>query len=350
MRGPPSCSVRREANCRGVGRPAKFVRRSVEFRLESAVRARREVGGLEFFERRHQRFRNVSAAVRAEAASRIRNDCRNRTHDFSVGRCEPFTARISALILAASFLPGDFSVPLQTSIAYGRTIEMASRTFSGVMPPARKIRGRFFVPRTRDQSNVFPVPPRSLPSKPSSRIADAFLKRRSCPALKRFSHTHGFDYWQRTPETGNGCRRFVAVQLDVAEPDFASGFEHACLVLVHEHADGSHTLRQTPHDPARLGWSDVPGTSRIKIEAQEISSRLASAARVGPICDSADFHFHFSHRQFMRPCVPRLPLREIAATVRPDRRSSSDARRSERHRTRHAAGEPGLRACAGRTR
>src|SRR5262244_1907363 len=48
--------------------------------------------------------------------------------------------RMKAWSLRQSFVPGVASTPLQTSTAYGRTIRMASRTFSGVSPPAKMMR------------------------------------------------------------------------------------------------------------------------------------------------------------------------------------------------------------------
>src|SRR5262245_6140477 len=48
--------------------------------------------------------------------------------------------RMKARSLGQSFVPGVASTPLQTSTAYGRTVRMASRTFSGVSPPANIMR------------------------------------------------------------------------------------------------------------------------------------------------------------------------------------------------------------------
>ena len=70
-----------------------------------------------------------------------------------------FTAHINATIRAGSFFPGRASTPLHTSTAYGRATRIASATFSGVKPPARKMRRESFEPRAKFQLNVFPVPP-----------------------------------------------------------------------------------------------------------------------------------------------------------------------------------------------
>src|SRR5262245_33853262 len=67
--------------------------------------------------------------------------------------------RMKVRTLPQSFVPGVTSTPLHTSTAYGRTVWIASQTFSGVSPPARMIRPYRCNEATRCQSACTPPPP-----------------------------------------------------------------------------------------------------------------------------------------------------------------------------------------------
>ena len=142
------------------GTPREIVQERIQLRLKAVIRARLCIHALEFFERGHQRFRDVTAAIRPVAAA-LPHHVRRVTHPATFFRV-PFAARIRLLIRTGSFLPGLASTPLQTSTAYGLAARIASPTFSGVNPPARKIGlPNFCASTARFQLNFSPVPPRA---------------------------------------------------------------------------------------------------------------------------------------------------------------------------------------------
>src|SRR5690348_4258227 len=166
----------------------EIVQQSIQLCLEAAVIPCFRVRALQLFQRSHQRFRYVTAAVSAVAAASVRRFLQplfyNRTHRILIlilPLMFPFpTARMNATMRAPSFFPGLASTPLQTSSAYGLTLLLASAAFSGVNPPARKIVRPRRTRRATLQSNVFPVPPRARLSNPSSKNALALLNCSSC--------------------------------------------------------------------------------------------------------------------------------------------------------------------------
>src|SRR6185295_3835929 len=95
-----------------------------EQRAETGVAPRVRVGHLQLAQRLHEDLGHVAPAVGPEVPARVRSHRR------------PLTASTNARTLAASFLPGADSTPLETSTASGRTVAIASPTFSGVKPPA----------------------------------------------------------------------------------------------------------------------------------------------------------------------------------------------------------------------
>ena len=78
MLGQPRSKLQRR------GASGKIFQQVIEFLLETRVLARLGVGALEFLERRDERFRNVAAAVRAEAALRVRPDLWSGGHGFLI--------------------------------------------------------------------------------------------------------------------------------------------------------------------------------------------------------------------------------------------------------------------------
>src|SRR5215469_8159733 len=147
---PRSKLERRRTSC-------EILKKRMKLRLKLWILARRPVRALEFFESSNERFRNIASPVGAETPMCIGHRLFHGVHLRSPSAA--FTAHINATIRAGSFLPGRASTPLHTSTAYGRTTRIASATFSGVRPPARKMRSEPFELRTMFQLNVFPVPP-----------------------------------------------------------------------------------------------------------------------------------------------------------------------------------------------
>src|SRR5262249_18294750 len=80
-------------------------------------------------------------------------------------------ASLNCCSLAGSLRPGSLSTPLLTSTAYGLTVVIASAMFSGESPPARKTLASFAACRAISQFIVLPVPPYTILSNESSRIA-----------------------------------------------------------------------------------------------------------------------------------------------------------------------------------
>ena len=109
---------------------------------------------------------------------------RGRSPDRRPFRREALSASKNARSLRGSLRPGDASVPLAVSTAYGRATAIASATFSAVKPPLR-ISGTFERRAASSvQSNVSPVPPRSCwrsgePARPSSRWKSTWKRSRS---------------------------------------------------------------------------------------------------------------------------------------------------------------------------
>src|SRR4029077_1332792 len=125
--------------------PSEISKERIELRLKFRIFSSFGVRLLELFERSDQRFWNIAAPIRSETPVCIRHRLWSRTHFCLVSAA--FTAHINATIRAGSFLPGRASMPLHTSTAYGRATRIASATFSGVKPPARKMRRDPFEPR-----------------------------------------------------------------------------------------------------------------------------------------------------------------------------------------------------------
>src|SRR5579862_681855 len=110
---------------------------------------------LQFLECRHQRFRDVAAAI-GPKPSRRGFPLHCRLHDCSAFR----TAATNAFNLAGSLRPGSRSTPETTSTPQGANFLMASPTLSGFNPPAT-IRRFLNLPskcRTASQSKVRPLP------------------------------------------------------------------------------------------------------------------------------------------------------------------------------------------------
>src|ERR1700691_3624618 len=145
----------------------------IELLLKALVRAGFGVGSLEFLEWRDECFRHVAAAEGTVAPTRIWH---------ALWRCarhaalwEVRTARMKFTTSSGFFLPGFVSTPLQTSTAYGLAERIASETFSGVRPPARKMWPARFARSAMFQRKVLPLPPRRRRSKPSSKNAETCL-------------------------------------------------------------------------------------------------------------------------------------------------------------------------------
>src|SRR5208283_449788 len=144
----------------------------VEALLEFAIALCFIVCALQFFERRHQRLRNVAPAVNAETAGHggfwrrqlVRGllGCgsgRHRQLASSMAR----TARTKARTFRGSLLPGACSTPEETSTPHGWRRWIASCTLPGRKPPATiSLLMLLMIPAqgwTRSQSKMFPVPP-----------------------------------------------------------------------------------------------------------------------------------------------------------------------------------------------
>ena len=88
----------------------------------------------------------------------------------------------NARTFAASLRPGAASTPLTTSTPHGRSVAMASATFSGVSPPAatsftrsRVLEEGFAAPQP--SRNACPVPPTAVAVRESTRIASTLASR-----------------------------------------------------------------------------------------------------------------------------------------------------------------------------
>src|SRR5690606_2612492 len=111
--------------------------------------------GLQPIERGDERLRHVAPAERTESAARVGiyvvHDVREQRlrfsliddliHQFSssvryAGVGASRATRINASIFAGSFTPGARSTPLLTSTPNGRTVAIASATFTAFNPPA----------------------------------------------------------------------------------------------------------------------------------------------------------------------------------------------------------------------
>src|SRR6516225_8827689 len=183
------------------GAPGEILEQLIKFGLERCVRLGLLVGAFEFVKWDHQRLRDVATAVRAETAGNVRaNDrfcghglreilyrafgVRRRRSPFArplrgtqeISRDARETSSKKACSFAGSFLPGRDSTPLATSTAKGRTMRMASATFSGVRPPARMTRCDCATARARCQLPVVPLPPYWPESAESRRKAEALRK------------------------------------------------------------------------------------------------------------------------------------------------------------------------------
>ena len=120
-----------------------------EFGLEGRVFARREIGGFEFFDGRHQDFGDVAPAVGSEVSAGI-----------GLGGHAPSAALAAcrkSIIFMWSFFPGELSMREQESTPQGWASEMARATLEASRPPATMMRWRAL--RARAQSKVCPAPP-----------------------------------------------------------------------------------------------------------------------------------------------------------------------------------------------
>src|SRR4051794_39721424 len=147
--------------------PAVVAQQHLELGAVAGVVARRDPLRLELGERRHQRLGYVLPAVGPVA---VGDSCLDLAHavtsdSFSSATgsgAASSTAALNARTSSGSFTPGELSVPLATSTAQGRTVPIASPTFSGVRPPARMSGGPpRGSARTISQPKDSPPPPSS---------------------------------------------------------------------------------------------------------------------------------------------------------------------------------------------
>src|SRR6185437_10656237 len=101
------------------GTPCEIFQQVVQLRLKARICASFCVRALEVFERGHERFGNISPAIRAKTPARVRNSLRcHACIHFRLPRASR-TAAIKPRSFFMSFLPGAASTPLQTSTANG---------------------------------------------------------------------------------------------------------------------------------------------------------------------------------------------------------------------------------------
>src|SRR5439155_736969 len=146
LRAPGRRQARRERERRGAAHPAREL--FGELRLKVALMQVLAHTPLEALERGDQRFRNVTAAERAEAAALIRKaagdqlgeqagglrQCGGCTHAGSSDAARAADAKFA--ISAGLFTPGRSSTPLDTSTPKGCTAAMAAATLPVLRPPA----------------------------------------------------------------------------------------------------------------------------------------------------------------------------------------------------------------------
>src|SRR4029077_1971528 len=128
--------------------------------------------------------------------------------------------------------------------------------------------------------------------KPIEQESGGTLEPRELRRAERFLHAERLDHGKGKLETRNQFRRFIAVKLQIIEPDGARDFKHFFFRLVHEDSNHRDALRQAAHDAARFCGRDIPRAGRIKIEAEEGRSGSYGAARIGPIGNAADFDLY----------------------------------------------------------
>src|SRR5262249_257976 len=127
LRGKPARRKQRR------GTPCIFFQQALKLPAKVSVAPRLVVLALQFLQGRHQRFRDVPAAVAAESPShQAALFSRACFHSFPA----PRTAATNASSFAGSFRPGSRSTPVTTSTPQDLKTRIASPTLSGVNPPA----------------------------------------------------------------------------------------------------------------------------------------------------------------------------------------------------------------------
>ena len=114
------------------GAAGVVVQQAGKLGLKCRIVARLQIGGLEFFNRRHQDFGDVAPAVGSEVSAGIGL----RSH----ARSAALAASRKSIIFMWSFIPGDDSMREQESTPQGWASEMARATLEASRPPARMMR------------------------------------------------------------------------------------------------------------------------------------------------------------------------------------------------------------------
>src|SRR6185295_10507374 len=133
--------------------------------LERGVVLRFRISLFEFEYQRHQGFGDKAAAIDPKMAVLVRAQAQtirlpvhetfSRASFLAAARALAMNARI----ISGSFSPGAPSTPDDTSTASGRTMRIASATFSGVSPPESMIGFLRETVESKFQSNARPWPP-----------------------------------------------------------------------------------------------------------------------------------------------------------------------------------------------
>ena len=259
--------------------------------LKRRIVPRFEIRLLQFFERRHQNFGNVAAAVGSEMSGGIGL---RRRHD---AESAAFT---NLRIFSWSFRPGDFSMREQASTPQGWACSMAVADIVGIQAAG---------------DDDLLVEMRGLASSPRS----CRCRRRCRPtgvvdeqrldvlgALPSDPRAGGIACQIRTPRGFEMPVKLRDIQPGV-EHDLRDGFRR----FVHEHAHLPHVRRDLFADHGRAGVRNVSRAFAIEIESNGRSSGLDGCQGIFAIGDPADLHHHASSASQRAP---------------PDRRISSDAR------------------------
>src|ERR1700740_2659385 len=100
---------------------------------------------------------------------------------------------------------------------------------------------------------------------------------------KRIANPNRLDHPNFSLQASHLLRRLIAVELQIIETNPPRNRKHGFFGFIHEDPHYRNTFRQAPDDSPCEGGPNIARTRPVKVEAQELHSRLDSAPGVCPI-------------------------------------------------------------------
>src|SRR5579862_4932829 len=282
--------------------PGEVMKQVVQLGLEFRIVARLVVSRLQFFKRRHKRFRHILPAETSEASASffgnlscsghvsnlfdvccaeiccagIRRNSMSRRARESFYLCPIFLAR-RTLHAAANVNSVRLCLSqCRSQVSWGQSARQNDTTITAGIASKSPI-------ETRAGATA------KLGMKTIEQKAVCVGKALQFARAQFLTHAKRLYNRIRFRNFRDEAWIFIAMQLNHAQVSRTSVPENLRQGGIHEEADRLNSARQTSNDASRFFWRDITRARAIKIETEPIGARVEAHFRVAPIGDAAYF-------------------------------------------------------------